>query len=81
MHGIRIVASWITLSAAVACARPPASSTPADADAIRHATQEWTAAIRAGDVERMVAALTADAMGDVSVPVRGRLREHVPGDR
>ncbi len=59
MSGIRLVIALAAAGVSGACGRQSAGSTQADTDAIKRVNQEWTAAIKAGNVEGMMAPLTS----------------------
>ncbi|MBI4519931.1 MAG: nuclear transport factor 2 family protein [Gemmatimonadetes bacterium] len=62
MSTFKRVVSTIGLAATLACAQRPPASTQEDVQAITRTNQEWTASIKAGNVDQMVAPLTADAV-------------------
>ncbi len=72
----------------IGCARTPTVDTRADLDAIRTIEAQWTAAVRAGDVDQLVAffaphAVTMDANAPISVgleAIRGPLESWLADD-
>ncbi len=63
MPTFKSVASRIALFATLACGgQQPPASTQADVEAITRINEAWTAAIKAGNADQMVAPLTTDGM-------------------
>jgi ketosteroid isomerase-like protein len=56
------VTALVGIGICLGCAQQAGTSTQADMDAIHRVNQEWTDAIRSGNVDAIMAPLTADAM-------------------